>query len=502
MAWREWRPDLVVYEATDAGAAVVADELGIPSVALAIGNWDPLLGVLPALAAHALEPVDAAPPPWEQADIALAAHPETVPLTYLDSFPLRWRTRERPVPREVLDLKPVAFSLRGRDDHPLGALGRDRPLVYVTLGTVAHTRVDALRAAVFGAASLDVDVLVAAGPDAELGALADLPPNVTVHAWVDQPAVLERAAVAIHHGGSGTLCACAAAGVPQLLLPQLADQPLNAQRVADIGPGRALRRDEVTADAVAAAAAELLADGPHRAECAALADEIAAMPAAGCRRRDAARANRPVAWANGVDGGCRGRRLDQRAARTTDRDWAATMHGVVPHGFAAYARIFHPATRDRPVGHGVAAASLRAAREGVERVHGRAPRDRRRAGDVGRARRGAFGTTMHALAQWHRIVGPRLVEGEDGPRDAAGWRYADPQPGSLEADLVAAVARPSSHTRPRPTTASSPCGRAGAESSAAWATALPACSYASSDGTADDGSAPRGVPRARRARHA
>ena len=108
-SWHEWRPDLVIYEATDAGAAVVADELGIPAVALAIGNWIPLLGALPALAARAFESVDAAPPPWEQADIALAAHSETVPLTYLDSFPRRWRTREPPVPREVLDVSPAAF---------------------------------------------------------------------------------------------------------------------------------------------------------------------------------------------------------------------------------------------------------------------------------------------------------------------------------------------------------------------------------------------------------
>ena len=277
-AWQEWRPDLVIYEATDAGAAVVAEELGVPSVALGIGHWDPLLGALPALAAHSLEPVDTLPPPWEQADIALSAHPATIPLTYLDTFPERWRIQDRPLPSEVLDLKPVAFSLPGRDDSPLGMFGRDKALVYVTLGTVAHTRLDALRAAVLGAASLDVDVLVAAGPDAELTALAELPANVTLRNWVDQPAVLERAAVAIHHGGTGTLCACAAAGVPQLVLPQLADQPLNAQRVADIGPGRALRREEVTADAVASATAELLAEGPHWAECSALAAEIAAMP--------------------------------------------------------------------------------------------------------------------------------------------------------------------------------------------------------------------------------
>ena len=31
-------------------------------------------------------------------------------------------------------------------------------------------------------------------------------------------------------------------------------------------------------------------------------------------------------------------------------EWGASMHGVVPRGFEAYARVFHPAWRDRPVG--------------------------------------------------------------------------------------------------------------------------------------------------------
>jgi hypothetical protein len=277
-AWSEWRPDLVVYDATNAGAAVVADELGIPRIAFGILDWAPLIGVLPELARLALEPVDAVPPPWEQAETVLASSPDSVAVTYLDPFPLRWRSHRRPVPHEVLDLKPVAFSLEGSEGIPPERLGRDRPLVYVTLGTVANRRVEALRAAILGAASLDVDVLVAAGPDAEPAMPDDLPPNVTVRGWVDQPAVLARTAVAIHHAGTGTLSACAAAGVPQLLLPQLADQPHNAERVAEIGPGRVLRRDEVTADAVTVATAELLAEGPHRAECAALSREIAAMP--------------------------------------------------------------------------------------------------------------------------------------------------------------------------------------------------------------------------------
>ena len=122
------------------------------------------------------------------------------------------------------------------------------------------------------------------------------------------------------------------------------------------------------------------------------------------------------------------------------RGWGGTMHGVVPRGFAAYARIFHPATRDRPVG--VAWPPLPYAEHEKEWA---AFQERRPQIDAERVTWAetahAFATTMHALAQWQRVVGPRLVEGEDGPRDAAGWRYSDPQPGLLEPDLLAAVAQ-------------------------------------------------------------
>ncbi|GAA1955580.1 hypothetical protein [Microbacterium deminutum] len=120
--------------------------------------------------------------------------------------------------------------------------------------------------------------------------------------------------------------------------------------------------------------------------------------------------------------------------------WTRTMHGVVPRGFPAYARIFHPATRDRPVGVPWPALPYAAhAREWDAFQESRPEIDEERVTWADTAH--AFGTTMHARAQWHRIVGPRLVDGEDGPRDAAGWRYSDPQPGQLEPDLVSVVAR-------------------------------------------------------------
>jgi hypothetical protein len=119
--------------------------------------------------------------------------------------------------------------------------------------------------------------------------------------------------------------------------------------------------------------------------------------------------------------------------------WGATMHGVVPHGFPAYARIFHSTMRDRPVGTSWPPLPYGRHAKEWEAFQTSAPEiDVEKVSWATTAQ--AFGTTMHALAQWHRIVGAREVEGEDGPRDDAGWRYGDPVEGSLGADHVAAAA--------------------------------------------------------------
>lgn len=276
-SWREWRPDLVVYESTNAGAAVVADELGIRRLSFTLGNWSPSIAALTRLARHALDPQ---PPraPWEWVAADLEAHPETLDVDSIDSFPHRWRNRGTPVARSTIDLRPQSTRIAGQDGSDLPPLGRDRPLVYVTLGTVASRRTEVLRAAIEGAASLDVQVLAATGPETDPRDLGAVPSNVAVRTWVDQEAVLARAAIAVHHGGAGTLCACGAAAVPQVILPQMADQFLNAASIDEHGVGRSLVGEAATPSAIAAAIAALLDDPAVRRDAEALRREIAGMP--------------------------------------------------------------------------------------------------------------------------------------------------------------------------------------------------------------------------------
>src|SRR5580692_4466296 len=55
--------------------------------------------------------------------------------------------------------------------------------------------------------------------------------NVTVFKWAPQVEVLQLSAIAIIHGGLGTVKECIYHGVPMIVLPDGYDQPANAARI-------------------------------------------------------------------------------------------------------------------------------------------------------------------------------------------------------------------------------------------------------------------------------
>lgn len=124
-----------------------------------------------------------------------------------------------------------------------------------------------------------------------------------------------------------------------------------------------------------------------------------------------------------------------------DRTWQPpfSMHMVVPRGFPAYARILHPATRERPVGrawpplphdaHAKAWAAFAAAQPEIDTEHVRWS-------EVAHT----FGTRLHADSQWGRLVGYTDPYNNDEVEDAAGWSYNDPEQGRLDPDTLAAIA--------------------------------------------------------------
>jgi UDP:flavonoid glycosyltransferase YjiC (YdhE family) len=262
------RPELVVYEVANPGGAVAAAVAGIPVVSHGIGRFgggefrDALMSGLRQVTT----------------DLGLDVDFETVfgpGQLYLDIYPPSLQDKDFLATEGRLSLRPVAFAEPG--ELPAVAHKTDRPLVYLTMGT-AFGDADVLRAAISGLAALDVNVLVAAGPTVAVEWLGEFPANVTVESWIPQADLLPHTALVVHHGGSGTTLGTLAAGVPQLFLPQGADQFVNAEAVTAGGAGLRLLPGEVTADSVSEKAAALLADASVAGIARGVAQEIAAMP--------------------------------------------------------------------------------------------------------------------------------------------------------------------------------------------------------------------------------
>ncbi|MET9225883.1 glycosyltransferase [Lentzea sp. NPDC003310] len=254
-------PDLVVYEQSDVGAAKAARDAGIPFASHVIGRSMP--PEIQRLAAPEMAWLwdGAAPADLMLGDVVVDLWPDVVRDPVVAALPT------------VLRQRPTAFDL----DVPLPAIDTAKPLVYLTLGTVSFGRTEVLRAALDGLARLPVTVLVALGPG-DPAALGPVPGNVHVAGFVPQAEVLRRAELVVHHGGTGTVLGALAAGLPQLVLPQGADQFVNGDVLAAAGAGTQLVGEAVTADAVTAAAAHLLDDPSARAVAATAAAEIAGMP--------------------------------------------------------------------------------------------------------------------------------------------------------------------------------------------------------------------------------
>jgi UDP:flavonoid glycosyltransferase YjiC (YdhE family) len=267
-----WRPDLMVHEHGELASPLVGAVLQVPSVTHAFGG-----GIPPSMLEDAGARLAGL---WAEHGQALPPYAGSFTTLYLDICPpsVQSVTLDHVPARQPL--RPVADT--GGVTGPLPHyLERDeRPLVYVTLGTVQN-RLPLLAPAVAALARLPVRVLVTVGPDGDPDALGAQPDHVHVERWVDQPRVLQHCDVVVSHAGSGTFLGALAEGLPQLCLPQAADQFRNSEGGLRAGVAVVLRPDESAPEAIASAVGALLTDEALRRRARGVADEIAAMPSPG-----------------------------------------------------------------------------------------------------------------------------------------------------------------------------------------------------------------------------
>ncbi|MWB99153.1 hypothetical protein [Agromyces seonyuensis] len=122
-----------------------------------------------------------------------------------------------------------------------------------------------------------------------------------------------------------------------------------------------------------------------------------------------------------------------------DDPWRRSIHDVVPRGFAAYARVLHPAYRERPVGRDWPPQPVERHRDAWADFADDRPEIDTEAVTWAETAE-AFGRTMHPEAQWNRLLGSDDPYGGSRARDAAGWQYSDPAIGRLDPERLAALA--------------------------------------------------------------
>ncbi|ANY10283.1 macrolide family glycosyltransferase [Pseudonocardia sp. HH130630-07] len=250
---RAHRPDVVVYDATNWPARLIARRHGIPAVRTVpnLAENDVYTGVdralragvegTAAMAAFAAEVAAFAARHDSELDVdATFDAIEDLNLVFVprgfqpagDTFDPRFRF-----------LGPVL----GRRAGPAWAPSDpDRPLLYVSLGSIFTDHPGFYRRCVEAFAGSGWQVAMTIG-GLDPAALGPLPDEFQVRPWFPQLDVLARASAFVTHSGMGSTMEAVHHGVPMVTVPQMPEQAVNADRVVELGLGR--RIDPVTTSA-------------------------------------------------------------------------------------------------------------------------------------------------------------------------------------------------------------------------------------------------------------
>ena len=259
---RSWRPDLVISEPTEYAGPMAARSAGIP---------------------------------WVEHSWGLAAQPEYKPAAADELAPERRRLglADLPEPDLLVDVAPP--SVQPPTGQPMRYVPYNGPAtlpdwlrvpptgqrILVTLGSMLPTHglldfAGMLRDLAVALAVPGTEVLVAV--DDAVAARWTVPPAVRATGWLPLNLALPTCDLVVHHGGPGSVFTAFALGVPQLALPQTADQFENAERLVAAGVGRQLLPAERDPAAVLAAATAVLAEPLYRKHSDAVAEEIRTRP--------------------------------------------------------------------------------------------------------------------------------------------------------------------------------------------------------------------------------
>ncbi|MEK4057847.1 macrolide family glycosyltransferase [Paenibacillus sp. FSL F4-0087] len=142
---------------------------------------------------------------------------------------------------------PSIVSRLSHEDFDMEGI-KGKRLIYISLGTIFNQALDFYKLCLEALGNTDYTIVMSVGDRTQLADLGAIPENFIVKRYVPQMDVLQSAKLFITHGGVNSTNEGLYYGVPLIILPQSADQPIIAEQVVSRGAGLRLQMQTLTAN--------------------------------------------------------------------------------------------------------------------------------------------------------------------------------------------------------------------------------------------------------------
>ncbi|AZS15250.1 macrolide family glycosyltransferase [Paenibacillus lutimineralis] len=151
---------------------------------------------------------------------------------------------------------------------------KENSSIYISLGTVFNQAVNFYQLCFEAFKDTNHTIIMSVGDRVQISDLGDIPSNFIVKNYVPQTDVLQYVKLFITHGGMNSTHEGLYYGVPLIVIPQSADQPIIAEQVAHIEAGMKLQMQSLPVDQLRAAADHVLSQSTFKMAAARMKDSL------------------------------------------------------------------------------------------------------------------------------------------------------------------------------------------------------------------------------------
>lgn len=165
--------------------------------------------------------------------------------------------------KRYLFVGPSILPRHETNDFPFERLNSEQPLIYISLGSLYNNQPEFYKQCFEAFSAWPEQIVMSTGKRTDISTFGPIPENFLLAPYVPQLDILPRARLFVTHAGTNSIMESMYFGVPTVLIPQQPEQHMHAQRVADLGLGVILEKEQVNVDTLREAVERVLRDDSY-----------------------------------------------------------------------------------------------------------------------------------------------------------------------------------------------------------------------------------------------